>query len=241
MSQVLLPSNQAAAAAASSSTSEFGDIKQILNSTGPVVNAVLLSATKGTQSIQVDTTPQKQMVQSILGGAFTFLGQYEDEGVVLMVRKDQGEDLPVNTHKLQPPFQDTTVRGDILVLKVAAEDDENAVSKSNDEFFLNYSVDEYVKFAARTDVVAPVVSMEDDDEEEDIEEDDEEEEDDDEEMEGEDDSEDEDEAGGFMALLMENVMQRFQQENGRMPDEEELKALEAAISQKLGGGMAEEE
>ena len=66
MSQVLLPSNQAAAAA--SSTSEFGDIKQILNSTGPVVNAVLLSATKGTQSIQVDTTPQKQMVQSILGG-----------------------------------------------------------------------------------------------------------------------------------------------------------------------------
>ena len=157
-----------------------------------------------------------------------------------MIRKDQGEDLPVNTHKLQPPFQDTTVRGDILVLKVAAEDDENAVSKSNDEFFLNYSVDEYVKFAARTDVVAPVVSMED--EEEDIEEDDdEEEEDDDEEMEGEDDSEDEDEAGGFMALLMENVMQRFQQENGRMPDEEELKALEAAISQKLGGGMAEEE
>lgn len=239
MSQVLLPSNQAAAAAASS-TSEFGDIKQILNSTGPVVNAVLLSATKGTQSIQVDTTPQKQMVQSILGGAFTFLGQYEDEGVVLMIRKDQGEDLPVNTHKLQPPFRDTTVRGDILVLKVAAEDDENAVSKSNDEFFLNYSVDEYVKFAARTDVVAPVVSMEDDDDDEDIEEDDEEEDDDDE-MEGEDDSEDEDEAGGFMALLMENVMQRFQQENGRMPDEEELKALEAAISQKLGGGMAEEE
>ena len=58
----------------------------------------------------------------------------------------------------------------------------------------------------------------------------------DDEMEGEDDSEDEDDAaGGFMELLMSQVIQRFQQDNGRMPDEVELKALEAAITQKLAG------
>lgn len=257
MSQILLPTNQAAAAAAAStSSSDFGDIKKILNSTGPIVNGVLLSATQGIQDIKVDTTPQKQMVQSILGGPFTFLGQYEDEGIVLMMRnQQQGDDaddnLPVNPHKLQPPFQDATVRGDILVLKVAPEeepadgdDEENnnncIVNKSNEEFFLNYTMDEFTKFAARTDVVAPVVSMED------IEEDDDEEdasdEEDEEEMEGEDDSEDEEEgAGGFMELLMGQVLQRFQQENGRMPDELELQALQGAIAQKLGGAVDEAE
>merc|ERR1711971_350431 len=69
------------------------NIANILNSTGPIVNAVLLKAGNGNgnnivEDIQVDTTPKKQMVSKILGGPFTFLGQYEDEGIVLMIRKD---------------------------------------------------------------------------------------------------------------------------------------------------------
>lgn len=222
------------------------NINKILNSDGPIVNAVLLSASEGTKDVQVDTTPKKQMVQKILGGSFTFLGQYEDEGIVLMVRRDQDEvQLPTNNHKLQPPFHETTVKGDILALKVAPEGeegDENInMNKANDEFFLNYTKDEYVKFEARTDIktVTPTKTAATA-EEEDVEfSEGEDDEDDEEEMEGEDDSEDEEDGeGGFLELLMGQVLQRFQQDNGRMPDEQELAALQSAISQKLAGVSA---
>jgi len=170
----------------------------------------------------------------------------------LMIRRDQdNERLALNPHQLQPPFHDTTVRGDVLLMKVAAdEEDEGTTSStatadatsstSNEDFFLNYTKEEYAKFAARTDVraVSPVAAT-DDEEEEMVE--DEEESDDDEEIEGEDDSEDEDDGeGGLMELLMGQVLQRFQQENGRMPDEQELQALETAIAQKLGGMVGQE-
>lgn len=232
MATAMIP-NQAAA-----SNNGMGDLKKILNSTGPIVNAVLLAAGDGVKDMEVDTTPKKQMVQEILGGPFTFLGQYEEEGIVLMVRREQSDSLPANSHKLQPPFHEATVRGDILALKVAPESteegEETSITKSNEEFFLNYTKEEYERFSARTDIkiVTPTKSdtaMSGEDEAEYSEEEE------DEEVEGEYDSEDEDEEGGFMAVLMGQVLQRFQQENGRMPDEQELKALESAISQKLGG------
>ena len=79
----------------------------------------------------------------------------------------RGAQLPINPHKLQPPFDKEVIRGDILVLKVADtdnDDDDNeeedknpqaAMAKamaefhamtdvSNDAFFLNYTKDEYV-------------------------------------------------------------------------------------------------
>merc|ERR1712238_260553 len=119
------------------------------------------------------------------------------------------------------------------------------MGKSNEEFFLPYTVEEYKVFAARTDVVAPAVSVEDENDDDDINDDDDEEDEEDEEMEGESDSDDDDdEADGdgdggldIMAMLMSQVLQRFQVENDRMPNEEELAALESAISQKLGGGV----
>ncbi len=219
-----------------------GDISKLLKSEGPVVTAVLLKAGPDAvvEQVQVDTTPQKQMVHKILGGPFTFLGQYEEEGTMLMcLRDDNNDNLTINQHKLQPPFDQTRVRGDILLLRVAAEDDTDETdcpvdtlsSKSNEEFFLNYTKDEYVKFAARTDVEGPkAVASEEVDEEDDIESDDEEE---DEEIEGESDEEDDD-AAGFMELLMGQVMQRFQQEHGRLPDEKEMQALQSAIAEKMG-------
>ena len=39
------------------------------------------------EEIEIDTTPKKAMVQHVLGGPFTFLGQYEDEGIMVMVRR----------------------------------------------------------------------------------------------------------------------------------------------------------
>lgn len=242
MSQVAASSATAAAALPAMAG---GDISKLLKSQGPVVSAVLLKADATVQELDIDTTPQKQMVQKTLGGPFTFLGQYEEEGIMLMCLRDnnneqgaeEGNNLPVNQHKLQPPFDEAQVRGDILCLRVAAEEDENdnvdtLASKSNEEFFLNYTKDEYMAFAARTDIEVPnnVVSEDADEEHDDGMESSEEEE-----VEGESDEEDEDAEAGFMQMLMGQVIQRFQQENGRMPEEEELQALQAAIAQKMGG------
>ena len=38
------------------------------------------------EEMKIDTTPSKSKVSEALGGPFTFLGQYEDEGIVLMIR-----------------------------------------------------------------------------------------------------------------------------------------------------------
>jgi len=228
-----------------------GDISQILNSKGPIVNGVLLASDGSIRDVSVDTTPKAQAVAKLLGGPFTFLGQYEEEGLMLMVRREDDSDdesdqqLPTNLHKLQPPFHETSVKGDVLALKVAPEDDDDneeasatatpimVSSKPNDEFFLNYTKAEWEKFAARTDVVAPLITPTNSDEAEQLEEEEEESE---EEPDMEDDEDDdEDGQGGLMELLMGQVLQRFQAENGRLPQEEELKALEAAVSEKLNG------
>ena len=246
MAEALLPSNQPTTypmdSNAASTTGGLGDLRMILSSKGPIVKAVRLSASKGlVEGLEVDTTPQAQDVAKILGGPFTFLGQYEDEGIVLMIRRDQDHPgLPVNPHPLQPPFDQTSVKGDILCLRVAPEEGEEAAHKSNEEFFLHYTQGEYLAVAARKDVkaVTPSNSEEVEDTEDAAETSEEE---DDEEMEGEDDSEDEEEdgEGGFMALLMGQVLQRFQQEHGRAPDAQELEALQSAIAQKLGSPMEE--
>lgn len=228
-----------AVAAAPANAMSGVDIQKIMKSSGPIVKAVVLASDGTTKEILLDTTPQKQHVKEVLGGPFTFLGQYESEGIMLMIRQNPTlaqPQLPLNVHKLQPPFNSNEVRGDILCVRVAAEneeDDEEANnSKSNEEFFLPYTLEEYQAFAARTDVVAPVVSIdEDDDVENEVDEET------DEEMEGESDSDDEDEGDAFMEMLMGQVVKRFQEENGgRMPNETEIVALQSAISQKLGGG-----
>lgn len=165
--------------------------------------------------IEVDTTPKKSMVSKILGGDFTFLGQYEDEGTMVMIRRpefdpedghdgeedsddeaaaarrereDEARYGPVNPHRLQPPLHRVQIRGDILLMRVAktdeeldeeAQDNENGENgdgkaspsgeggsgeaaaaihvPTNDEFFLDYTKDDYLKFAARTDIVAKAI------------------------------------------------------------------------------------
>jgi len=256
--------------------------------------------------VKIDTTPSKSKVAELLGGPFTFLGQYEDEGIVLMVRsfpddleddlrniyynndEDEDEDdrdeatatspnkaefsfaeqlskhfnikalkavclqrdintdsmkekheliqvlidyqkrlPPYNKHQLQPPLHNTRVRGDIVIMKVgeteeelddnnvSVENDKNVNDKdkskkgvgkkgnddtttttepnieeksdhiesdvtksnfvttvpSNDEFFLDYSKDAYIKFASRTDIPEHDVKTEDCDNDYDVDQD----------------------------------------------------------------------
>lgn len=249
------------------------------------------------EEIEVDTTPKKQQVAAILGGDFTFLGQYEDEGIMVMVRRPDWEDEessfdesnipPVNPHPLQPPFDEFDVRGDILLIKVAEtaeeldndddqahddkveskEDGENTsdlkpaaveekkeVAKqqisvpTNDEFFLDYTVEEYLNFASRTDVEGPPMLDESDDSSEGEEEEEEEgvaakvdgdeEKDEDYDPEAEelsdDDFDDEEHQVGMMNLILGQILRKFHEENGRGPDTLELLEMRKALADRLG-------
>jgi len=251
------------------------------------------------EEVEVDTTPKKQAVAQLLGGPITFLGQYEEEGVMLMVRRPTEEEeqeeeedddhenkeapLQLNPHTLQPPFDDVDVRGDILIMKVAPtpEDEDNdgdtnnndennnhdedapqkeeskiataamasSPSSTNDDFFLDYTKEEYIAFASRTDVVAPPEVTTPEEEEEEVSEgegeeesgsEDEEENDNDEDFDiGEDgeydsDEEEDDSPVAMMNLIMGQVLRRFQEEHGRGPDTRELLDLRSALAEKLG-------
>lgn len=201
------------------------------------------------EELEIDTTPKKQMVHKLLGGSFTFCGQYEDEGIVLMARKidDDGDNLPpINPHVLQPPLDKLEIRGDILIIKVAEtpeeldeEDGRDVIVPTNDEFFLDYTKEEFVAFASRTDVVAPERPVEESDAEEEEEDDD----DDDEEydaLEDDDDGEpDEEERTGLMNLLMRSILRKFTEDNGRGPDTRELLEIRSALASKMGIPMAD--
>ena len=86
------------------------NIREVMKSQGPIVNTVVLRCRSSTpdenddgqhdskhaalhilsdliDEVKIDTTPSKSKVSELLGGPFTFLGQYEDEGIVLMIRK----------------------------------------------------------------------------------------------------------------------------------------------------------
>ncbi len=251
------------------------------------------------EEIEVDTTPKKSMVAQILGGDFTFLGQYEDEGIMVMVRRPDWEDEdssfdesdipPVNPHPLQPPFDDVEVRGDILLIKVAEtaeeldadsddnnDDDDNddeeikeqgeissdlkpaAVEEkeecakkldsvpANEDFFLDYSMEEYLKYASRTDVEGPPMldeseaSCEEEDEEEvgTLKDDGGEDKDEDydpevEEMSDE-EYDDEEHQVGMMNLILGQILRKFHEENGRGPDTLELLEMRKALADRLG-------
>jgi hypothetical protein len=169
--------------------------------------------------------------------------------------QEAAPEFPVNPHQLQPPLDGIVVRGDLLLLKVAEtemdDDDDDAAEEngdededasdakkngmkhlSNEEFFLDYTKDEYIAFASRTDVVAPSEG-EDEDSEED--EDYEENEEDVHVAEGDEDNGDEEEdLGAILNLILAEVIKGFREENGRGPDTRELLELRSQVADKLG-------
>eukprot|EP00978_Attheya_sp_CCMP212_P029453 scaffold104684_cov45-Attheya_sp.AAC.1 len=98
------------------------------------------------EELEVDTTPRKSMVAHLLGGPFTFLGQYEEEGIMVIVRRptsrEEVESLSINPHQLQPPLDQVQVYGDILLMRVAptneildsdSEDDDDDDDDNNND------------------------------------------------------------------------------------------------------------
>lgn len=297
------------------------------------------------KEIEVDMTPSKSMVAKTLGGGpITFLGQYEDEGIVLVARNlppgfdvedieeleqepiahlkqlcqerdislDKGmlekSDLikaliswsehtlpPINPHYLQPPLHREEIRGDILILKVAetkeelddpedeeereeANDDEsnkegndesrrdlgevaasdattnneNSDDKkentiqigvpTNDEFFLDYTLEEYIKFASRTDIPEDESDSDDSNEaqHDEGEEDDDEEEDEDTLFQlGDTEEIPEEDKAAMFNLVMNEVLRQYREEHGRGPNTLELLELRSTMAKELNIPVAE--
>lgn len=245
------------------------------------------------EQLELDMTPSKSMVQETLGGPFTFLGQYEDEGIVIMVRQphedeeeypnqEELEELklfelkllledreiplegmleksdmvqallkdfelpPINPHQLQPPLHKKTVRGDILVVKVAETEEEldqedaeekDVVVPTNDEFFMDYTMEQFIQFASRTDIEEHEIE---EPEEGSGEEDSDEEEEGEERGSGEDDEEiAEEDKSAMFNLVMNEVLRQYREDNGRGPNTQELLELRSAIAKQLEVEVAE--
>lgn len=183
------------------------NIQKIMESKGPVVKCVLLKADGRTEELDVDMTPSLRSCQKILGGELTFLGQWEDLQVILLVSKDQsGDNLPVNKHKLQPPFDEIIAYGDILLTR----SDDNGEAAP-------FAHSEYLTFIDQ--VIEKWNPPSDDHEEEEEEEDGDGDGDDIEEM-------DEEEA---LAEFLPRLIEAFKAENKRDPTEEEIEGFKSQI------------
>lgn len=281
-----MTSTSASVAAAAPQNPMAGvDIAKLLRSTGPVVKCVVLrtgnddeqtndakkQSSKAAddplnshlvEEVEIDTTPKKNEVEKALGGPFTFIGQYEEEGIMLMalrdnnnVEEEESEDEADdssnwNPHKLQPPFDNLKIRGDILIMKVAEVDDPldkpgadasaAAAPMPNEDFFLPYSKEEWLRFAARTDYVPPELPEEEEEEESEAGEEDCEQEDEgewsgeDDKEEDEDDIDEEKAKGAMLNLVLSTCLKKFRDDNGRGPNTEELRVLKMTVAHKLG-------
>mmetsp|Transcript_10288 Transcript_10288/g.26120 ORF Transcript_10288/g.26120 Transcript_10288/m.26120 type:complete len:217 (+) Transcript_10288:85-735(+) len=172
---------------------------------GPVVKAVRMGEDGTVAEHTMDMTPRKDEITKVLRGKATFIGQYQDQGVVLLCVRDREEGVHgLNGGKLAAPFHalDEEVFGDVLMIKMS--DDAEPLDFTLDEYHV-LCTDQAEKLARgvfdkKDDEEAPEEAGEDegmemdDDEEEDGEEEDEEEDED--EDEDEDGDEDEDVDGG---------------------------------------------
>jgi len=241
------------------------DITRILNSAGPIVTCVLIRPSESNNDeekediiteVRIDTTPQKREVENVLGGPITFLGQYIEEGVVVMTKKEEDEENTTrNRIKLPMPLHEV-VAYSALVMKVSQEDDDD--NTTNEDFFLDYSKEKYLDLVNRggEERQEPIQEDKDGDgneeeqsndegsdvEDEDVDVDsdgvvldddddyDDDFEDDDEEM----DLDSEEERIGMLNLCMGQVLRRFHQENGHGPDTRQLLEMRQALAVKLG-------
>jgi hypothetical protein len=203
------------------------DIKQLMTSTGPTVSNVILRKDGSREEVSLDMTPSARAAQEILGGEVTFLGQYEDLQVILIINRQQtGSEAELNTHKLQPPFHTAEVYGDILL----SRSDDNGLP-------LDFSLEEYIEFTKKVIEPFEVEDNEDDDDDDDDDDNDDDEEDEEDE---EGDEEDEDEED-MMNRLLARLREAYREQHGRDPTDDEFAELADSLLEKLGGSDEEDE
>ena len=217
------------------------DIKQLMEQKGPTVKNVLLRKDGSCSEVTLDMTPAVKSTQDLLGGDVTFLGQYDDLQVILLINRTQTAiESERNQHKLQPPFHTAEVYGDILL------------SRSDDDGMpQDFTLEEYVAFTKQVIEPFEVVAVSEDSDSEENDEDDDEEEDsqldaideDDEESDGDDEDDeaiDDEDAEQMMDMLLERLRKGFKEQHGRDPNEEEFADLAEALMSNIEASYGDE-
>jgi hypothetical protein len=220
------------------------DIKGIMSGDMAEVACVLLKQDGSEKELTLDMTPRLKKTQETLGGQITFMGQWEDMEVILVINAEAQEEEDVaklNKHKLQPPFHDAQVYGDILLMRSDEGGNPKALPLADYEAFKKLDIKEW--------------SPEDEEEEDDDDSDDSSEEDedggeDDDEPEYDEDDEDDEEGDNeleamYLEVLKKKVVEQYKAVHGKEPTEEEAddlaRRLMGAISQAPTEGDGEGE
>jgi len=95
-----------------------------------MVKAVLLNEKRNDiHEINIDLSPEKNEICKILRGKATFLGQWEDEFVVILKCKESVFDLKLNENILPRPFSNMKVDGRILLIYMDEESEPRDFTK----------------------------------------------------------------------------------------------------------------
>ena len=84
-----------------------------------MVKAVLLNEKrKDVREINIDLSPEKNEICKILRGKATFIGQWEDELVVILKCRESAFKLKRNENILPRPFSNMGVDGRVLLIRM---------------------------------------------------------------------------------------------------------------------------
>ena len=231
-------------------TLDMQRITEIMDSKGAVQSAVLLKVDGTTSEVSFDTTPRLKEVNRVLGCEqhenITFAGQWEDvvtagDSVLLILRgKAEELELATNQNKLQPPFHNAEIPGEILLQRSDANGD-----------VLPFSLKQYKAFQKKV-----IKEWEPADDEEAGDEEESGEETGDEDEEGDEEEEDESEDGDSemeaalenaevdpleaQAKLVEFLADYAKEHGGALPGEAELETIKGTIYYMLAMEAADQ-
>jgi hypothetical protein len=96
-----------------------------------MVTAVLINERfNDIHEIDIDLSPEKNEICKILRGKATFLGQWEDEFVVILKCKESVFKLKRNENVLPRPFSSMDVDGRILLIRMDEDSEPQDFKKS---------------------------------------------------------------------------------------------------------------
>tara|TARA_R110002050_G_scaffold74087_4_gene159103 strand:+ start:734 stop:1573 length:840 start_codon:yes stop_codon:yes gene_type:complete len=202
-------------------------LQRLMNASGPVCKTVVIAEDGTVAEESVDMTPSKEGPKKVLGGETTFVGQFMDLDVVILVKTfEEDEEAQRNLHSLPSPFSRKRIHGKILLVRM----DENAEPKD----FTKAEYEEYKKKKeadpehGKGDVSGMSEDEGSEDEEGELGEDFDDEEDDENDLSYASDLDSEAELEEAVAF---HVMDQYESTHGKQPTDEEMEAILANMKE----------
>ena len=108
------------------------NFEEILKREGPIVKAVLLKWDGKAVEIDYNSTPKLMHAYSLLDGQPSIVGQYHSLNVIVARGRVNNENIGINTNKLRWPFDESKIRGNLLLYRV--DDNGNNTDFTLDEY-----------------------------------------------------------------------------------------------------------